>query len=103
MEIKVTGKHIEVTDAMREYATDKASKLPRYFGRVQLIDVVLDKPDNRGYEVEMIVHVEHHEAFVGRSKGEDLYACIDEATDRLERQLTDHKEKLTDRKRSPSR
>ncbi|MEX0885511.1 MAG: ribosome-associated translation inhibitor RaiA [Phycisphaeraceae bacterium] len=103
MEINVKGKHIDITEPIRDYAVDKAAKLPRYFARVQGIDVVLDKPDNRGYEVEMIVHVEHHEAFVGRAKGEDLYACIDEANDRLERQLTDHKEKLSDRKRPTSR
>ncbi|MFA9477234.1 ribosome hibernation-promoting factor, HPF/YfiA family [Phycisphaerales bacterium AB-hyl4] len=103
MEIIVSGKHIEITDPIRDYAIEKAGKMPRYFDRVQAIDVVADKRENHQYEVEMIVHVEHHEAFVAKSKGEDLYGCIDETADKMERQLTDHKEKIQDRKRQPSR
>lgn len=101
MEIHVTGRHLEVTDALREYAIEKASKLPRYFDRVQQIEILLDRPNNQQYEVEFIVHVEHHDNFVARTPGTDLYGCIDETTDKLERQLTDHKEKLRDRKRVP--
>ncbi|MEX0655413.1 MAG: ribosome-associated translation inhibitor RaiA [Phycisphaeraceae bacterium] len=103
MEMIVTGKHIEITEPIRDYAVEKASKLPRYFDRVQEIEVIADKRENHHYEVEIIVHVEHHEAFVARNKGEDLYGCIDEAVDKMERQLTDHKEKIQDRKRQPSR
>lgn len=103
MEITVTGRHLEITDPIRNYAIEKAGKLPRYFDRVQLIEVVADKRENHHYEVEMIVHVERHDAFVGRSKAEDLYGCIDEVVDKMERQLTDHKEKIRDRKRSASR
>ncbi|MFP4145167.1 MAG: ribosome hibernation-promoting factor, HPF/YfiA family [Phycisphaeraceae bacterium] len=102
METTVTGRHVEITDAIRDYMTEKANRLPRYFDRVQQIEVIADKPDNRNYMVELIVHVEHHDAFVARGKNTDLYACVDEACDKMERQLTDHKEKLRNRKHQAS-
>ncbi len=97
MEIKISGKHVEITDAIREYASGKVDKLPRYYDRVQSITVVLDRHAER-MEVEIIAEAERHEPFVARTAGHDLYACIDEAVDKIERQLTDHKEKLRNRK-----
>ena len=99
MEIVVTGKHLEITPAIKQYATDKASKLPRYFDRVQLIEVLAAKSDNHHeHEAEIIVHIEHADPLVGRAQNSDLYACIDAAVDKLERQLTDHKEIVRKRK-----
>lgn len=102
MQIKVSGRHIEVTDAMRQYAEDKCSKLPRYFDRVQEIDVVIDKSDPQHHTVEMIVEAEHVFQFVAKTTGRDLYSCIDETLDKMERQLTDHKDKLRNRKHNVS-
>lgn len=98
METIVTGKHVEITDAIRTYAVDKVAKLPRYYDRVTTIEVIADKPDNHTFEVELIVHADHHQNFVARQRSGDLYACIDDVTDKLERQLTDYKEKLRNRK-----
>jgi len=94
MQVRITGKnHVEITPAIRDYATEKAGKLPRYFDGVSEVEVVADKPD-RHFGIEIIAHVDGHKPFVGTSKHEDLYACIDQTIDKLERQLTDHKEKL---------
>jgi putative sigma-54 modulation protein len=98
MEIKVSGRHIEVTPAIREYASEKALKLPRYFDRVQGIDVVINHGDHNHYSVEIITNVERTDPFIARASGLDLYACIDDAIDKMERQLTDHKQKLRNRK-----
>ena len=102
MQVTVTGKHIEITEPIKQYAIEKASKLPRFFDRVLSIEVVADKGENHSFDVEMIAHVEHHDAFVARARSEDLYACIDESSDKMERQLTDHKEKLRNHKHSAS-
>ena len=96
MQVKVTGrKHVEITDAIRDYAIEKGEKLPRYFAGVSEVEVIADKPD-RLFNIEIIAHVDGHKPFVGNAKHEDLYACIDQTIDKLERQLTDHKEKLRD-------
>lgn len=98
MELTVTGKHLEITDAIKAYATDKANKLPRYYDRVTSIEILLDKGVKQHYSVEMIIHVEHHDHMVATAEHEDLYAAIDAAVDKGERQLTDLKEKLRNRK-----
>jgi putative sigma-54 modulation protein len=97
MEITVTGRHIEVTAAIRDYASDKVSKLPRYFDRVHAIDVVVNHQEH-SQEIEIIVKADRVDPFVCKVAGSDVYACIDEAVGKLERQLTDHKERLRNRK-----
>ncbi len=98
MEIRVTGRHLEITQSIREYAVDKVSKLPRYFDRVQLIEVLAARHDSHSHEVEVIVKAERTDPFVTKVAGPDLYACLDTAVDKLERQLTDHKDRIRHRK-----
>ncbi len=97
MEIKVTGRHLEITEAIREYAENKAGKLPRYFDRTKVAEIIAERIHDQ-FEVEMIAHVDRADPFVAHAKGHDLYACIDELVSKMERQLTDHKDKLRNRK-----
>lgn len=97
MDIIVTGRHFEVTPAIREHAESKVAKLPRYFDRVTEIEIVIDKAQN-GQQVEIIVHAENASPFIGHVTADDAYSAIDMVVDKLERQLTDHKEKLRNRK-----
>ena len=98
MEISISGRQIEITDPIRDYTEKRVGKLSRYYDRVRSIEVVADKSDRHGFEVETIVHVDQHEPFVAKNQDDDLYACIDQVVEKLERQLTDHKEKLRNRK-----
>lgn len=97
MQIEINGKHMELTPAIEDYARKKVEKFPRFFNRVQRVEVLIDKQRN-GYTIEIITDVEGHEAFVSSSEHEDLYACIDLGIDRSKRQLSDHKSKLRDNK-----
>jgi len=97
MQVKFSSKHVPVTPAIEEYASKKIEKFPRYFNRIQQVEVVIDKAKN-GYTVEIITDVEHHEPFVATGSHEDLYACLDVSIDRSLRQLKDHKSKLRDNK-----
>lgn len=100
MDVQVSGKHVEVTDAIREYAERKVSRLPRYFDRIQEIVVVLEQHQqhHRKYGVEILLHIEHHDPVVASHIDEDLYKAIDQSADKVERQLTDLKERLRNRK-----
>jgi len=95
MQIKISSKHLDLTSAIEEYAKKKVEKFPKFFDRIQQIDVVIDKAKN-GYTVEIRTDVEHHDDFVSTSTDADLYACIDLGVDRAIRQLKDHKSKLRD-------
>ena len=97
MQIKFSTKHMHVTDAIQAYASKKIEKFPRYFDRIQQVEVVIDKM-KQGYSVEIITDVEHHDPFIATSDHEDLYACIDQVVERTLRQLKDHKSRLRDNK-----
>ena len=51
-----------------------------------------------GTRVEMIVNAEHNGMFVAHHDQGDAYACIDGCVDKLERQLSEHKKKVRNRK-----
>jgi putative sigma-54 modulation protein len=96
----ITGRHIEITDAMRAHAEEKTSKLPRYYNSVNQIEVIIDGSDGGNVNVEIIARGEHHKVFVVSERGMDAYSLIDAAVHKLERQLRDKKEKERNHKHS---
>ena len=58
MIVTITGKHVDITDAIRAHVEDKASKLPRYFNSVMQVDVILECSNGVTQNVEVIVSVE---------------------------------------------
>ena len=97
MDVRVTGRHVEVPDDVRDYAQEKANKLPRFYDRIHEIEVVLDH-EGEQFTAEMIVRVDHKHTFVASEAGPDTFALIDLIIDKLERQLTKHKEKKRNHK-----
>jgi len=96
----ITGKHIEITEAIRQHAEEKTSKLPKYYDSVNQIEVVVDKEPGGNTSVEIIARGEHSKVFVATEAGEDAYKCIDMAVHKLERQLRRKKTKERDNKHS---
>lgn len=96
MQVVVTGRHVNVTEEVKAYAAQKAEKLPRFYDRVQSIEVVLDA-EGDDFAVDMIVTAGRNN-FIAHETGADMFALIDLIVDKLERQLTRHKEKFRNRK-----
>lgn len=101
MRIDVIGKHLEVTDAIKTFAQEKAARIVKHFpDGVQLITFRLEQePHKKGFHAEVVVDVIKHDDFVAHAKHADLYAAIDEAVDKATRQLTSFKETLKQSKR----
>lgn len=97
MQILVSGRHLEIEDSLKEYARDKVQKLTKFYDRIQSIEVVYDHEAGKP-SVEVIVNTEPKNTFVGHEMGEDMFAVTDTVVDKLERQLTRHKEKHRNRK-----
>ena len=97
MQIQVTGRHVEITDDVRDYIHDKVAKLPRFYDRIHEVEVVLDH-ESEQFTAEMIVRAGRKRTFVARETGPDTFTLIDLVIEKLERQLTRHKEKYRDRK-----
>ncbi len=89
---------MDVTAALKSYAEQKASKLLKYYDRIQEIEVIFDSGKDDSASVEIIVNAEHRNMFIVRSGPGDAYAGVDECVGRLERQLSDHKKKFRNRK-----
>jgi len=95
--LSVTGRHMEITGSMRQYAEDKARKLTRFYDRIEAIEVVVDRESVR-YRVDMVVRTDHRHTFVGQVDAREFYEAIDLVADKLQRQLKKHKEKQRNRK-----
>lgn len=101
MQLEITGRQIEITPALRDFAAEKLRKLDR----------LLDGP----VEIHVVLGIQRHmhsaevqvksrtTVLSGSQVTGDLYASIGEVADKLERQALKHKEKLHDHKhrRSP--
>jgi len=94
MNLKITGHHVEVTDAIRDYVNSKLDRVIRHFDNVTFRSVILsvEKLDQKA---EVTVHVRGKDIFV-ESTDADLYAAIDSMTDKLDRQVIKYKQKNQD-------
>lgn len=89
---------MELTPAIEAFAREKCERLPKYFNGVQEIRVILEQAEHGEFLAEVIAEVVKHDDFIGKARGPALYACIDEAMEKVARQLTDFKERLRDSK-----
>lgn len=91
MNLKLSGHHLEITAAMRDYITGKLGRIKRHFDHVIDVNVILSV-DNLEQKVEASVHLSGKDIFV-ESHDTDMYAAIDTLVDKLDRQILRHKEK----------
>jgi len=100
MQLNLSGHHVEVSPAMREYVVNKLERLERHFAHVTNAHVVLSVEKLR-QKAEATVHVAGGNLFAD-AVAEDMYAAIDKLADKLDRQIRKHKDKLTDHQRQES-
>jgi len=94
MQISVTGHHVDVTEPLRSYVESKFAKLERHFDHVTNVHVVLNVEKLRQL-AEATMHINGANLFAN-AEHEDMYAAIDAMTDKLDRQVIRHKEKMKD-------
>jgi putative sigma-54 modulation protein len=93
MNLNLTGHHVEITPALRDYVTSKINKITRHFDHVIDVSVILSVEKLR-QKAEANVHVRGKDIFV-ETDSLDMYASIDSLVDKLDRQILRHKEKNT--------
>jgi putative sigma-54 modulation protein len=97
MQPSITGHHVEVTAALRSYVQEKFSRLERHFDYITDAHVILSV-EKQEQKAEATLHVSRGRLFAD-ARHTDMYAAIDELVDKLDRQITKHKEKLNDHRR----
>jgi putative sigma-54 modulation protein len=96
MNLNLTGHHLTITPAIRDYVVAKLDRVVRHFDHVIDVNVVMTV-DKLQQKIEANLHTRgkdiHAEAIDA-----DLYAAIDALADKLDRQVLKHKEKREERR-----
>ena len=92
MNLQLTGHHVEITPAIRDYVTQKLERINRHFDHVIDVTVIMtvEKLDQK---IEANVHLSGKDIHVQVHDG-DMYAAIDGLVDKLDRQVLKHKERF---------
>ncbi|MFN0039828.1 MAG: ribosome hibernation-promoting factor, HPF/YfiA family [Burkholderiales bacterium] len=92
MNLQLSGHHLEITPAIRDYTTEKLARIRRHFDHVIDVNVIMsvNKLDQK---IEAKVNLKGKEIFV-ECVDVSLYAAIDGLVDKLDRQILKHKEKF---------
>ena len=96
MQINISGHHLDITDALRQYVNEKFNRLERHFDNITSIQVILS-PEPKTHKAESTIRISGGELFA-TAEANDMYAAIDMLTDKLDRQILKHKEKTVSRK-----
>jgi len=91
MQLTISGHHIDITDPIRNYVTNKLTKITRHHDKVTNTHVILSV-DKNNQKAEATMHISGADLFAN-CESQDLYAAIDQLSEKLDRQLIKHKEK----------
>ncbi len=95
MDIRFSGKHLSVTEGMKEHTREKLIRLERYAPR--LVEThVLFKKEKYFYYTEMTLLAKNLRAYGEGTSKENIYASIDQAYAHIEKQLKKFREKIKD-------
>lgn len=94
MNLHLTGHHLEITPALREYIQSKLTRVSNHFDHVIDVKVTLSV-EKLAQKVEATIHVPGNDLHAECSN-DSMYSAIDLLADKLDRQVLRHKEKNAD-------
>jgi putative sigma-54 modulation protein len=99
MNLQLTGHHVDITPAIRNYVLSKLDRINRHFEHVIDVEVIMtvEKLDQK---IEANVHLSGKDIHV-EANDNDMYAAIDGLIDKLDRQILKHKERFQVNKHNP--
>lgn len=92
MQLNITFRQMDSSDSLKEYAREKVDRAHKYLDQPGDAHVVLSL-ERHLHLADITIHSGHF-ILRGREKSEDMYASIDLAMDKIERQLRRYKERL---------
>jgi len=105
MNLHITGRHVEVTQGLRDHITEKFSHLKKFLEHTpdQSIDVHVVLLIEHGQCIaEATMHVPHQSAMHAKADTGDMFASIEVLADKMKAQLMKHKGKeLSERDHQP--
>ena len=92
MQMNITFRHLDPIDSLKNYAQEKVERVNKYLEKAGDAHVVLSL-DRHLHQADITIHSGTY-LLRGKERSEDMYASIDLAMDKIERQLKRYKEKL---------
>ncbi|MBU0689351.1 MAG: ribosome-associated translation inhibitor RaiA [Gammaproteobacteria bacterium] len=100
MNLNLTGRHMDITPAIREHVIGKLDKVKRHFDNVIDVNVILSV-EKLQQKAEATLNISGKTLFA-ESEDSNLYVAIDALIDSLDRQVLKHKEKFEARRHDDS-
>ena len=97
MQINISTRHGEISDATKEKIMQKVEKIRRFFDRLTSIDVTVDLDKADEPDIEIAVKSEKRDDFVASYRSGDMFGSVDQVVSKLEQQIKKHKEKVKER------
>jgi putative sigma-54 modulation protein len=91
--IKVTGRHVSVTEAIKDYAVSRIEHLHLDYPRIIEAHVILDVEKHRHF-AEIILHCTNHITIEASHETDDMYASIDGVVAKIAQQMRKYKTKI---------
>lgn len=102
MNIIVSGRHLEITPALKTYAEEKVGKFGRYLSDISEAVVTLSIEKKYRHKAEVLLRANGVLIQAEGVTGE-IYSSIDEVVEKLERRVKKYKEKLVARRKGGAR
>jgi putative sigma-54 modulation protein len=102
MQVSVIGRHIEVTDALKQYATDKISRLEKYLPKAVQAVITLSVVKKVHHTAEATIK-SNGVLIQASEETQEMYSAIDLLVAKIERRVRRYKEKLVDHKHQGGR
>ena len=96
MQVQISTRRGELSQATQDKITKKVEKLGRYFERLTSIDVTVDLTKSDEPTIDVRVSAESKNDFVARDSSKDMFGSLDTIITKLEQQIKKHKEKIQD-------
>lgn len=94
MDIRVTARHFDLTQELKDYAETTIEPLRRYFDKIIDTHLILDIEKHRQMaELTMSVYGQN---LIAHAVTNDMYASIDEVTDKMSRQLKKYNDRFSE-------
>lgn len=97
MEMIVTFRHLEPSDALKNYVMEKVSRIEKYLSNVTEVHIILTH-EKHAHTAEIIVNANRAKITARETHKDSMYASIDLMVDKIERQVKKHKDKITSHK-----
>ena len=94
MKRSITGRHFELTEAIKNYAEDAIDTVDKYNLDITTANTVISKSEKKGFTVEFIVNLKDKNTIVITQNDKDVYAAIDLAIERVKKSLRRHADKI---------